>query len=139
MTTMDRWMRTLGSAMVICLLIAGSLLLMGSAVQQPPFAARGFEFSAATTLIANGTDTVVEFSSGTGPTASLLVINDNAGGGTDLLMSLSAVTAAAPASTAANTTFRVKPGNQINFDGRWVRAALRGDGGTVAARMIASY
>lgn len=137
----DRALKTLSTAMVLCFLISAAALLMGSAVTQPPVDARGFEFSAATTLVPNGADVLVNLAGvGTpGPCGSLLVINDNAGAGSDLLVALSAVTAPAAGSTAASTTFRVKPGNMFNLDGRWVRAALRGDTGTVAARLIATY
>lgn len=139
-TWTDRMVRTLSTAAVLCMMIAGTLLLMGSALTQPPLKARGFEFSAATALIANGVDTLVDLqATNVGPTASILVINDNAGGGTDLLMSMNTSTAPAPTATTISTTFRIKPGNQFNIDGRWTGCAMRGDGGTVAARIVATY
>lgn len=120
-------------------LIAVTLLVMGSAVEKAPVKARMFEFSAATTVVPNGSDLTVSLEAGGGPTASVLVANDNAGGGSDLLVSFESTSAAAPGTTAASTTLRLKAGNMINFDGRWYRATLRGDGGTVSARVIATY
>lgn len=136
----DRWLRTLATAMVLCVMVGGSLLLCGSALSRPPSAARGYEFSANTTVVPNGSDVTADFRTPQlGPTQSLLVINDNAGGGSDLLVSLSGATAAAPGSTAASTSFRVKPGNQFNIDGTWVQCVLRGDTATCSARLVVTY
>lgn len=136
----DRTARTVLTAALCAFLIGVTAFLMGSAVAQPPTQLRGFEFSAATTVVPNGTDVTADLRSpGLAGTASLLLISDEAGGGTDIIVSLSGVNAAAPASTAASTSFRLKPGNMINIDGRWTQAILRGATATGSCRLIASY
>lgn len=136
----ERWARTLMTAMLLCFLIAGSALLMGSAVEKAPTQCRGFEFSAATTPVQSGADSLVQFEAGFGSTASVLITNDgSATTDSDLIVALSASTAAAPTGTTASTSFRLRPGNQFNLDGRWVRCALRGATANVTARVIATY
>lgn len=142
MTTekIDRWARTLLTAGLLSFLIGATCFLMGSAVAQPPAQCRGYEFSASTTVVPNGSDVTADFlTPGLGPTASLLLISDEAGAGTDISVSLSGITAAAPASTSASTSFRLKPGNMLNVDGRWTKAILRGLTATGSCRLIASY
>lgn len=128
-------------AALVGFLLGAVLLLMGSAVDQPPVSARGFDFNSLTTTpIASGADTSFNLDVGQGATKSLLIANDNAATtDSDLLVSLNSATAPAPSSTAASTTFRMRPGNMINLDGKWGRCTMRGATGTVTARVIATY
>lgn len=138
----ERWIKTVGTAALLLCMIGASLLLMGSAVEKAPTQCRGFEFSAATTPVQSGADSTVNFQavSGLGATASVLICNDGtATVDSDLIVSLSATTAAAPSDTGASTSFRLRPGDQFNLDGRWSRAVLRGATANVTARVIATW
>lgn len=138
--TLDRWARTSLTAALLFFLIGAVTLLMGSAVEKAPTQCRGFEFSQATTPVQSGADSAVNFEIGMGPTASVLICNDQPStNDSDVIVALSAATAAAPASTAASTSFRVRPGNQFNIDGRWTRCTLRGATANVTVRLIATY
>lgn len=132
---MKKHLHPLTSILILC-----TIFLLGSAVEKAPVNARSFEFNTGTTNIASGADTTFSLDIGQGSSASVLIANDNANStDSDLLVAFNALTAPAPSSTAASTTFRLKPGNMVNFDGRWNRCTLRGATGTCTARVIATY
>lgn len=127
--------------------LAGALamamfFLMGSALTQPPVDAKGFRFTLAGTplTVADVDINLLQF--GKGPTCAVTLINDNAGGGNELLFAVSnnVATAAAGADGATGSaTIVVRPGETMNMDGRFTHIVVRSSAGNTACRIIPNF
>jgi hypothetical protein len=138
--SVDRWLRTIFTAMVLSTLVVLAPALMGSSVEKAPTHLRAFTFSATTTPVPTSSGPLINFETGFGSTASVLLCNDETSGtGSDIYVTLDSTTAAAPGNTNASTSFALKPGNQLNIDGRWNRCALLAASANANARVIATY
>jgi hypothetical protein len=160
--------------LLMCLLVAlllftgGDRELKASALANPPTIVYGWSFTVAGTPIAAGADSIIDFtaartsqvqvngnqSSGTsaqpqtsiqpGPTKSVLLINDNASGGANIVAQLNSIsghaTGGVPSDGVAGSTVIILfPGDKINIDGQFTGVGLQSSTGNSAGRVIASY
>lgn len=135
---MEKKVKRFGLAVVALIAI---VILQGSALTQPPVDLRCVRFTAAGTPLTTA-DTDINFLSlNKGPCCSFTVVNDNAGGGADILVCVSngVTTAAAGADGAITTSIPVKAAESQNFDGRFTHATLRSGSGNSAARILISF
>lgn len=127
---------------IAALLIGVQAFLMGSALVSPPKDQRQFRFTlAGTPLTTADVDlNILQFNKG--PSCGLVLKNDNAAGGGDLLFCVTngVATAAAGADGATgSTTSAVAPGEAVPIDGTYTHVAVRSSSGNTAARIIVLF
>lgn len=121
--------------LVACGLVFVGILLKGSAVSQPPTQAYCWEAApgavTATTIDLTAASTL-------GPTASILICNDEAAAGASVYCTTNGATPAAPGASGGRS-WVIKATEKINIDGRYTTLKLLSSSGTISVRVLASY
>lgn len=134
--------KVLKFGMLASLLVA-MVVLMGSALAQPPVDLKGFRFTAAGTPLTTADVDLNFLQFGKGPCCAFTIVNDNAGGGADVLFAVGngITTAAAGADgSTGSASIPVKAGESAQFDGRFTHCVVRASTGTTTAcRIIPSF
>lgn len=128
-------------AMLVFALLLIAKYIMGSALANPPVDLRCIRFTVAGTPL-TAADTDISFLPlNKGPTCGITVVNDNAGGGADILVCVTnnVVTAAAGADGVISTSVPVRAAESQNFDGRYTHITVRSGSGNSAARIIPMF
>ena len=139
MSLEEKFLHWIARATVACGAITAilfvSILLKGSAVANPP--SQGYCWQCS---VGAGSATTVDLTVGAtkGPTASLLICNDEVAGGSDVYVSAGTTTPAAPG-TNGGTSWVIKATEKINIDGRWTWLKLLSSSGTINVRLLTSY
>lgn len=112
--------------------------IMGSALAQPPVDLRSIRFTVAGTPLTAADTDINLLTLNKGPCVGFTVVNDNAGGGADILVCVSngVTTAAAASDGVISTSIPVKAAESQQFDGRYTHIVVRSGSGNSAARII---
>lgn len=128
------------SAVLLLVLLQVMQYVQGSAVDSAPVTVRQFLLATTTSTASCALLLQANSFAGRGPTKSVLLCNDSVTAGEDIHFNLNSNTVVTPASgTGGAFDATLKPGEKLNFDGKYSTLAFKSAVGTPTLRVMASY